>query len=202
MPRPQTYQRDDVVESAKRAFWARGFDGTAITDLEEATGLSRSSIYAGFGTKRGLFDVALDQYSESFIIPLLSPMEREGAGSNEIAAFFLNVKGVLLRDPVSGQRGCLMVNSVAEMAGRQNGDTESRGVAYRDRLRGAFWNALKGTASSGEIEPSAVGQWAALLGAATFGVWLTARLDPVDAAGVCDQIVAEVRSWRSGPSGK
>ena len=43
---------------------------------------------------------------------------------------------------------------------------------------------------------AAIGRRSPLLAAATLGVWLSARIDPVDAAGLCDEIAAEVESWR------
>ena len=54
MARTQGFERDAVVRAARTVFWRRGFEDTAVPDLEEATGLSRSSIYNAFGSKRGL----------------------------------------------------------------------------------------------------------------------------------------------------
>ena len=59
MGRPRAYDQDTVVIAAKETFWQRGLEWTAVSDLEGATGLSRSSLYLAFETKRGLFDAAL-----------------------------------------------------------------------------------------------------------------------------------------------
>ena len=47
-----------------RAFWKEGWRDTTPQRLVEATGLSRSSLYATFGSKKGLFLAALDLYVE------------------------------------------------------------------------------------------------------------------------------------------
>ncbi|MEZ5189149.1 MAG: helix-turn-helix domain-containing protein [Microbacterium sp.] len=50
--------------------------GDMIPDLEKATGLSRSSIYHSFGSKRGLFDAAVDTYLDQIVRPRLLPAGR------------------------------------------------------------------------------------------------------------------------------
>lgn len=44
-------------------FWRQGYEGTSLTDLTEAMGISRPSMYAAFGNKEQLFLKALDAYS-------------------------------------------------------------------------------------------------------------------------------------------
>src|ERR1700738_5672876 len=105
MGRPRLYEQDAVVATAKEVFWDRGYVGTALGDLEEATGLSRSSLYLAFGTKKGLFDAAVEEYVESFVEERLHPVEAPGAGLREAAGFFLGLAG-FFRDRQT-QRGCL-----------------------------------------------------------------------------------------------
>ena len=45
MGRPKGYDRDDVVVAARDLFWERGYEATSISDLEQRTGLNRSSLY-------------------------------------------------------------------------------------------------------------------------------------------------------------
>ena len=193
MPRPRTYERRDVVEAAKKAFWEGGYAGTAIADLERSTGLNRSSLYLAFGSKRELFELALDRYTEDFIDPLIEGMEKASAGLDEIAEFFSRLKAEFRE---ISRRGCLMVNTIAEV-----GDRSPKAVAYRDRLRRAFTHALRGASRRGETEVAAVRRRVSMLLAATLGVWLSARIDPRDAGRLCDEIVAEVESWRQRGAG-
>jgi TetR/AcrR family transcriptional repressor of nem operon len=194
VPRPREYERANVVEAAKNSFWARGYGGASIVDLELSTGLNRSSLYLAFGAKRGLFDAALDDYVESFIGPRVGAMEGASPGLPEVVGFFSGIKAYLLEDPDLSWRGCLMVNTIAELAGRDP-EATLRGIAFRDQLRRAFTLALEGASVDGDGAQAAIRQRALMLTAATFGVWLTARLDPLDAAELCDAITAEVNSW-------
>ncbi|MGP4020596.1 TetR/AcrR family transcriptional regulator [Saccharopolyspora sp. 5N708] len=65
MGRPREFDLDEALAAALRVFWAKGFEGTTIADLTEATQLKRGSIYAAFGSKEGLFRRALDRYVET-----------------------------------------------------------------------------------------------------------------------------------------
>lgn len=60
--RPAEFDRSEVLGGLLSVFWARGFDGASVAELEAATGLSRSSLYASFGDKQALFQQAADYY--------------------------------------------------------------------------------------------------------------------------------------------
>ena len=196
MPRPVTYVRRDVVKTAREAFWDGGYERTAISDLEGRTGLNRSSLYLAFGSKRELFTVALDSYVEDVLDPLLAPMELGPPDLRAIAIFFAGVKKIIGSGRGHGRRGCLMINTVAELA-PEDEDAAARSVAFQDRLRGAFTRSLEGAAASGDIDGDAAARRANVLAASTFGIWLTARFDPAAAASLCDEMTLEIESWRS-----
>jgi len=46
-----------------RVFWQHGYEGASLTELTEAMGISRPSLYAAFGDKAELFREALACYS-------------------------------------------------------------------------------------------------------------------------------------------
>jgi AcrR family transcriptional regulator len=51
-----------ALAAALRVFWRKGFDGASLTDLTEAMGITRPSLYAAFGNKEELFRKSLDLY--------------------------------------------------------------------------------------------------------------------------------------------
>jgi TetR/AcrR family transcriptional repressor of nem operon len=195
MPRPRGYVERDVVEAAKDAFWENGYGGTGIADLERSTGLNRSSLYLAFGSKRALLKQAIDAYTEDLPDPLLAPMELGPPGLEAIVAFFSGVRGIVA-DQHRGRRGCLVVNTIAELCSRDD-ETDLWAAEFLDRLRRAFTRALKGAAARGEIDETSVARRARMLSSITFGIWLSARIDAQDAAALCDEITSEVRAWSS-----
>jgi AcrR family transcriptional regulator len=62
--RPIGFDKDAVLEAAMLLFWQRGYEGTSMADLTHAMGLNPSSIYAAFGDKHALFQLAAKRYME------------------------------------------------------------------------------------------------------------------------------------------
>lgn len=62
--RPREFDTDDALDKALHVFWRRGYEGASLSDLTEAMGISRPSLYAAFGNKEDLFRAALDRYAE------------------------------------------------------------------------------------------------------------------------------------------
>lgn len=60
--RPREFDRDKALAKARDVFWARGYEGTSMTDLVEALGLASARIYAAFGSKEALFREAILLY--------------------------------------------------------------------------------------------------------------------------------------------
>jgi TetR/AcrR family transcriptional regulator, transcriptional repressor for nem operon len=113
-------------------FWSRGYHATALPDLLRATKLSRGSLYAAFGDKHSLFLRALDRY----IADALTRMEFELALSREpvdglreyLAGYVERTSGA------NGKRGCLLVATAMELAGRD---------AEVDRRIESFFKAME-----------------------------------------------------------
>jgi len=60
--RPREFCVDHALAEALRVFWTKGYEGASLTDLTEAMGITRPSLYAAFGNKESLFRKALDLY--------------------------------------------------------------------------------------------------------------------------------------------
>src|SRR5687768_5002508 len=59
--------KEMVLGSAVREFARKGYSGTAIQDIVEATGLSKPTLYYYFQSKAGLFRAIMDfAYDECF----------------------------------------------------------------------------------------------------------------------------------------
>lgn len=117
MGRPRQFDEPCLLEAATELFWSRGFDDTSVGDVSAATGVGNGSIYAAFGSKRGLFLAAFERYCDQrarFIRAVIV-----GAPGSARDAVRTLLRAVI--DDCAGQpdrRGCLMLNSIAQLSRR------------------------------------------------------------------------------------
>jgi len=62
--RPRAFDTDAALEKAMCVFWRQGYEGTSLSDLTEAMGINRPSLYAAFGNKEELFRKVLERYGK------------------------------------------------------------------------------------------------------------------------------------------
>jgi AcrR family transcriptional regulator len=104
--RPRAFYIEKALERALRVFWEKGYEGTSLSDLTEAMGINRPSLYAAFGNKEALFRKALDRYVERTIAFVRDAInESTGRG---VAKRLLRSAADMVTNP-RNPRGCLTV---------------------------------------------------------------------------------------------
>jgi TetR/AcrR family transcriptional repressor of nem operon len=155
MGRPKTYDRDAVIERAMEAFWRLGYEGAHLSELVEATGLNRFSLYKEFDGKAGLFCAALSMFTEALVDEYRLYLDKDPKGLANIEASLRSL------EYGSDYYGCFMINTltqrdtVPERAFAQAQATASRIEAmYVDNVRAA---QDRGEVS-GAIDPEDLGK--------------------------------------------
>jgi AcrR family transcriptional regulator len=67
MVRPKEFDAGQALACAVKLFWEKGYEGTSVTDLTDAMGITRPSLYGTFGNKEELFRKALQFYDSEFM---------------------------------------------------------------------------------------------------------------------------------------
>jgi AcrR family transcriptional regulator len=109
--RPREFCVDQALSAALIVFWRKGYEGASLSDLTEAMGVTRPSLYAAFGNKEALFRKALDLYEREKLAYVSCALEAPTARG--VAERLLN--GALeLQTTGANPRGCLrVISSVA-----------------------------------------------------------------------------------------
>src|SRR5688572_25410961 len=69
--RPRSFDREEALRRAMEIFWALGYEGATLTDLQEAMGgITAPSFYAAFGSKESLFREAVELYKKTQGAPI------------------------------------------------------------------------------------------------------------------------------------
>jgi len=169
------YDRVELLDRAIELFRRGGYTATSTADLVEELGVNRKSMYAEFGSKQGLFEAALERYSDHHLGAVLAPIEAPGAGADEIRAAFVGYAAAG-RGWARG-RGCLLSNTAVERAALDPG-ARRHVDAYLERLTRAFRHALGNARRRGEFDPDVdLDEFASFFAMALVGVAALIRAD-------------------------
>jgi TetR/AcrR family transcriptional regulator, transcriptional repressor for nem operon len=116
MARSKAFDPDVALRKAMQLFWRQGYEATSVDDLVHAMGVNRASLYATFGDKRTLFRLALERYIATVLTPRLDATESASSALAGLRGLLRELVAFAAGDPQ--RRGCLAVNAVCELAGR------------------------------------------------------------------------------------
>ena len=148
MARPREFDASVTLDCAMEVFWTKGYEATSLDKLCEATGLSRSSLYATFGSKRSLLLQTVDRYVDRRTASVAGALARPVPIREAIGALL----GEFIDQIVSGagRRGCFLGNCAAELP---RGDREALARVRHGlgRTESIFRDALRRAQARGEL---------------------------------------------------
>lgn len=141
MARPRSFDPGDALDKAKAVFWAKGFEGSTISDLAAATGLRTGSLYNAFGDKHALYLKTLDRYGEREVAAAVGWIGRQDCRGAEAVAGFLKTIAAQVESGAY-RNGCFLCNAAVDRAPHDAAIAE-RVSANMAPLRQAFLEQLK-----------------------------------------------------------
>lgn len=190
--RPRNFDLDEALDRALVIFWRQGYEGTSLTDLTEAMGIGKPSMYAAFGNKEQLFRKALQRYTAgpgSYGVRALA--ERT---AREVAEAFLRGAAEATTRPQCPQ-GCLGVQGALATgaAGRPGHDVL---VEWRNAVRADLDQRFRRAVTEGDLPGDAdTARLAAYVMTVAFGIAVQAAtgLTHEELDGVVDMAML---AWR------
>jgi AcrR family transcriptional regulator len=152
MARTRRFDEQLLLDCAQERFWVNGYDRTSIEDVSAASGVGNGSIYAAYGNKLGLFLAVFSRYCAGRV-ELVDSVVREHTGDFESTV--ANYLDGIVADCTShdDRRGCLMLNSLAELGSRFP-DVVTVGARTIDAMEKVIGDRVAETVANGEIQLS------------------------------------------------
>ena len=149
--RPRSFDREHALLMAMKVFWALGYEGATLPDLQKAMGgITPPSFYAAFGSKEKLFREAVELYSRTLGAPMMKALA-EGATARASIESLLEA-AVAAFSKRGAPRGCmLVVTAMNSMTANQSVHDYLRHLRARRRI--AIRKRLERGVAEGELPP-------------------------------------------------
>ncbi|MCR6632995.1 MAG: TetR/AcrR family transcriptional regulator [Magnetospirillum sp.] len=147
MGRPRAFCADKALDRALEVFWRKGYEGASLTELTDAMGINRPSLYAAFGNKEALFRKALDRYVTEKAAYLREALSAPTA--REVCERLLLGAAAMLTDPCHPV-GCLAVRG-ALTCGDEAESVKREIAEIRERFDTDFRNRLERGLEDGDL---------------------------------------------------
>ena len=149
--RPATFDREEALQRAMELFWARGYEGVTLEDLQAAMGgITPPSFYHAFGSKEELFRKAADLYVATIGDPTVRALQ-EGETAREAVEAMLRLTAESFSFP-DKPHGCLLVLGATNCAPSNKGPQDYL-RATRQRAPEVIEQRLKRAVAKGELSP-------------------------------------------------
>ena len=146
--RPRSFDTEKALDSALRVFRAKGYEGASLSDLTEAMGINRPSMYAAFGDKQSLFRRVLRRYRGW--TDLCFGKALEAATAREVAAGLLYAAAEM--QTAGSIRGCLITQG-ALVCGDEAEPVRRELAAVRRANEAAIRQRLQRAKREGDLAP-------------------------------------------------
>lgn len=162
--RPKQVDEAAVRQAVLNQFWEKGYAGASLSELSEAAGVSRPSLYELFGDKHAMYLASLGAVEAQLNAAMASLLTGEAPIADELTNFFDVAITLYLSGPVP--RGCLIMCTAPAEASSDAAIRDQLATVI-DQIDGAFERRFEYAQSCGEILPSASAKQLAHIATAT-----------------------------------
>lgn len=138
--------RDAIIDRAYTIASSAGLEGLSIGPLADAVGMSKSGVFAHFGSREDLQLAVLDDAGRRFIEFTLLPSLKARRGLPRLRAIVAKWFDWIRHNDT----GCLLLSSVSEYDDRP-GPLRDRVIQYQQGWRGELGRAIQLAIDSGEL---------------------------------------------------
>ncbi|HWX67116.1 MAG TPA: TetR/AcrR family transcriptional regulator [Rhodanobacter sp.] len=191
-PGKRANTRETILDHAYALARRDGLEGLSIGTLATDVGMSKSGVFAHFGSREELQMAVLDAVSRRLIASVLLPALKQPRGLPRLRAIVAN----WFEWAREHQSGCVLLSAASEYDGR-NGALHDKVVLQQAGWRGELQQSIAQAMAEGHLRPDAdTAQLAFEIYALMLGLHHDAGLFGFDEAGLRATQAFE-RLWRS-----
>ena len=127
--RPRAFDPDEALNAALKVFWKKGYEAASLTDLTQAMGINRPSLYAAFGDKEALFRKVVERYVSGTACHFQQALGE--ATARAVVERLLRGSVDLATDPTK-PGGCLLVQGAPSLGDRGDRVRAELGARLQD----------------------------------------------------------------------
>jgi AcrR family transcriptional regulator len=144
--------RETILQAAAELATIEGLEGLSIGGLAERIGMSKSGLYAHFGSKEELQLATVDKAGEIFVADVIQPGLAAPAGLERLYALCDRFLSHVERQVLPG--GCFFASAAAELDTRP-GPVKERVADFQRGWAAMFEREVREAQASGDLDPGA-----------------------------------------------
>ncbi len=142
-----------MLDVAQEQFWSKGYAGTSMDAIAEATGLGKGSLYGAFGGKRQLFLRIFDSYCACTVDAVATGLG--GPDEEAYARLCAHIRAAAAGIAAdTAHRGCLLAKGAAELS-EHDPDVTARSRRTLEHLATALAEDIRAAQRHGDLDPAA-----------------------------------------------
>jgi AcrR family transcriptional regulator len=104
--RPQTFNRDHVLDVAMHAYWHDGVDNVSVNEICKKANVSKPGLYREFTNEDGLMVAALHSYQTKILAPLFDALKADTPFRETLGNIVSSI--TMEHNDEQAPKGCLM----------------------------------------------------------------------------------------------
>src|SRR3954464_7766673 len=144
--------RAAILREAARLATVEGLDGLSLGRLADAVGMSKSGLFAHFGSKEELQLATVEAARAIFDGLVIKPARESTAGLPRLRAYIERFVDHVEEGVFPG--GCFFISAVSEL-GTQQGPVREDALAFSERWLTLLADEVAAAQATGELDPAA-----------------------------------------------
>ncbi|WP_161569514.1 TetR/AcrR family transcriptional regulator [Veronia nyctiphanis] len=130
--------KEQALDAAMKVFWEKGFLGASLSELTQAMGINKPSMYAAFGNKEQLFVAATDYFAERHGSQACRNLQQSEGTVKERMKVYLSTVSDMQNQP-GLPPGCFIAQAIGESVG---GSLPAAALSAIQKASGISWSFL------------------------------------------------------------